>query len=466
MPWSGGTFSRNHDWTTDAAASINIEASRMDTEDDNFASGINDCLHKGGQNTATGNLPMGGNKHTNVGNATARSDYASAADVMDQDLIYYVDTGSADTLVITPSPAITAYEEGQRFVVRVTNNNTGASTLNVNALGATTIRYADGNTLESGALLVGGYYEFTYDDNGSRFVLTSMPSEVPDSMLSANIPTLDASSNTYTGDQILTAAQVNQYLRETGATADEGNWILRADSDQLLLGTATDAAPTVIDENIMTVDRTGGTVDSVDFPNGSLQTGGVTVYSTDAQVDHDATTNFVANEHIDHTAVTITAGSGLSYSVGGTDISASATIDVDVTGLAQVDATDIDGGDEFLINDGGTNSALRWQDFGVPRTADTTTTPLSGADLTFANRIYDCDNAAAISAVIPANASVAYPIGTVLGFCQLGAGQVTVSVTSDTLLSPDSNVATRAQYSTIFARKTDTTEWVLSGDLG
>jgi len=62
MAWSGGTFSRAHDWTTDAAGAFpNIEASRMDTEDDNFASGIDSCLHKGGQNAMTGDLNMNGN---------------------------------------------------------------------------------------------------------------------------------------------------------------------------------------------------------------------------------------------------------------------------------------------------------------------------------------------------------------------------------------------------------------------
>ena len=42
-------------------------------------------------------------------------------------------------------------------------------------------------------------------------------------------------------------------------------------------------------------------------------------------VDHDSLLNFVANEHIDHSAVTITAGSGLS---GGGDITASRTLSV------------------------------------------------------------------------------------------------------------------------------------------
>jgi len=52
--------------------------------------------------------------------------------------------------------------------------------------------------------------------------------------------------------------------------------------------------------------------------------------------------DYDANDHIDHTAVTITAGSGLSYSSGGTDISASATIDLDIDELTTETTIDVD----------------------------------------------------------------------------------------------------------------------------
>ena len=48
-------------------------------------------------------------------------------------------------------------------------------------------------------------------------------------------------------------------------------------------------------------------------------------FSGSAQVDHDTTTNFVANEHIDHTTVSIIAGTGLT---GGGDISSDRTINI------------------------------------------------------------------------------------------------------------------------------------------
>jgi hypothetical protein len=59
----------------------------------------------------------------------------------------------------------------------------------------------------------------------------------------------------------------------------------------------------------------------------AVGTGG-TLISSSAQVNHDATTNFVANEHIDHTSVSITAGSGLS---GGGTIAATRTLTLDTS---------------------------------------------------------------------------------------------------------------------------------------
>lgn len=66
----------------------------------------------------------------------------------------------------------------------------------------------------------------------------------------------------------------------------------------------------------------------------------------DANIDHDALTNFVENSHIDHTAVTLTAGDGLA---GGGDISASRTFDIDIS--PQADIGTPDSGDFLLVED-------------------------------------------------------------------------------------------------------------------
>jgi hypothetical protein len=171
MGWSGGTFTRVHDWTTDEGSAIDIEASRMDAEDDNFESGINACIHKGGTNTPTANLPMGGYRHTGVDDAAALTDYASAADVIDQHLVYYADTGSANAYAITPSPAITAYAAGQKFAFKAGNDNTGASTLDVNSLGTKSIVDVTGTAVGANDIRQDGIYEVVYD--GTSFQLMS-----------------------------------------------------------------------------------------------------------------------------------------------------------------------------------------------------------------------------------------------------------------------------------------------------
>jgi hypothetical protein len=74
MPWSGGNYTKWNGaggWTADAAANIGIEAGRHDTQDTDFQNGINNCLAKDGTNAATGNLNIGGNKITNLGEAIA-----------------------------------------------------------------------------------------------------------------------------------------------------------------------------------------------------------------------------------------------------------------------------------------------------------------------------------------------------------------------------------------------------------
>lgn len=142
---------------------------------------------------------------------------------------------------------------------------------------------------------------------------------------------------------------------------------------------------------------------------------------------------------------------------------AAGVIDLDVSALTDMDFTAVAGGDEFLMEDGGVQKALRWQDFGIPQTDDATTTPFSALAITDANRWYNCNNAGAITATIPANATIAFPVGTTFALHQRGAGQITLAVTTDTLRAPN-GAKTANQYSTIFVTKIASTEWVVTGD--
>lgn len=64
---------------------------------------------------------------------------------------------------------------------------------------------------------------------------------------------------------------------------------------------------------------------------------------------------------------------------------------------------------------------------------------------------------------IPANGTVAFPVGTVIEIVQTGAGQVTVAITSDTLNAPNGAKLAK-QWSRASLYKQAATVWVLGGD--
>jgi hypothetical protein len=82
--------------------------------------------------------------------------------------------GTGDAFTITPSPAITAYETGQAFRILPNRANSGAATININALGIRDIRRMNASSvataLGANELLPGRPVEITYD--GTRFVVT------------------------------------------------------------------------------------------------------------------------------------------------------------------------------------------------------------------------------------------------------------------------------------------------------
>jgi hypothetical protein len=86
--------------------------------------------------------------------------------------------------------------------------------------------------------------------------------------------------------------------------------------------------------------------------------------------------------------------------------------------------------------------------------------------LTDANGVVvELDNASPFALTIPLNATVAFPLGTVINGFQKGAGQITVAITGGGTLRAPAGTKTRAQYSEFSLRKRDTDIWVLSGDL-
>jgi len=74
-----------------------------------------------------------------------------------------------DTYTATYVPSITEYEDGLKIIVRFTNANTGASTLNINSLGAKLIVKGTSTALVGGDIPTGTTLLLAYD--GTNFVI-------------------------------------------------------------------------------------------------------------------------------------------------------------------------------------------------------------------------------------------------------------------------------------------------------
>jgi hypothetical protein len=200
MAWSGSTYRKGNyatnGWTGDSSLGIGIEAGRHDTQDDDFANGINNCLNKNGANPPTANLPMGGYKHTTVAVGTARDDYAALGQLQDSTPMWGgTSSGTGTAYTITPAPAITAYVTGQRFLFIANASNTGAATLNVSGVGAKNIYLQSTNAAAAtGYIRAGQLCEVVYD--GTQFQLSQSSAE------------LQSNSATYLGQSTGTANAV------------------------------------------------------------------------------------------------------------------------------------------------------------------------------------------------------------------------------------------------------------------
>lgn len=110
-----------------------------------------------------------------TGAALASTPETTAGSVQKGTWLYAADAGASDTYAVTLTPAPAAYATGMMLFVKVNTGNTGAATLNVNTLGAKTIKKFGTLDLETGDLLAGVIYQFVYD--GTNFQLLSQIGE-------------------------------------------------------------------------------------------------------------------------------------------------------------------------------------------------------------------------------------------------------------------------------------------------
>ena len=85
--------------------------------------------------------------------------------------------------------------------------------------------------------------------------------------------------------------------------------------------------------------------------------------------------------------------------------------------------------------------------------------------LTDANKAVEVTTAGAVNLTIPTDASVSFPVGTVIEVDQMGAGKVTIVGASGVTVQSPVTPTTRAQYSALLLRKRAANLWLVSGDM-
>jgi len=179
MGWSGGTYTRSDGvftgtsiWQSNRDAGTKIVADRHDTHDQDLATGINQAINKDGSNAFTGAANLGSQKITALADGTAHTDGINAGQIQDGGLIFQAtDSGSANTYAIALTPAVTAYVAGQVFHFKAANASSGASTLNVNALGAKNIKKKNDQNIAAGDIEQNAIVSVIYD--GTSFQMLS-----------------------------------------------------------------------------------------------------------------------------------------------------------------------------------------------------------------------------------------------------------------------------------------------------
>jgi trimeric autotransporter adhesin len=144
-------------------------------------------------------------------------------------------------------------------------------------------------------------------NNGAK--ITGSFSVSSDSIFNGPVTASSGATGSFTGSFKGDGSQLTGLVTDLRITGSTGTDTVSLLTDSLsLLG--SNGVTTVVTNNTVTIGIPTGTV------------------SASSQVDHNATTNYVANQHIDHSTVNITAGSGLS---GGGDITATRTLTLDTS---------------------------------------------------------------------------------------------------------------------------------------
>lgn len=197
MPWNGsGVVTLLYSWVArrDAGSPTNIiGATEMEAQDQDLADAIENAVARDGQNAASANLPMATFVHTNVGAATARTNYLRVAEFQDGGHVWVVGAGT-DTITATYVPAVSALTNGAHLRFRAAAANaTTTPTFAPNGLTAKTIVKGANAALVAGDI-AGQHHEciVQYNSTTDKWHLLNPAYPVASSSIDLNALTTDA----------------------------------------------------------------------------------------------------------------------------------------------------------------------------------------------------------------------------------------------------------------------------------
>lgn len=112
-------------------------------------------------------------------------------DFINKNSVIVNDAGTVNALVVAITPTITTYTD-LFLIVKVNNTNTGASTINVNSVGAVAIKKNATEALIAGDLVENGYALLVFD--GTNFQLVNAKNDL--TTILSNISTLQSNMTT------------------------------------------------------------------------------------------------------------------------------------------------------------------------------------------------------------------------------------------------------------------------------
>lgn len=205
-------------------------------------------------------------------------------------------------------------------------------------------------------------------------------------------------------------------------------------------------------------------------PNGSLTISGTDIGVNDAAIDHDGLTNFVADEHVAHSTVSVTAGNGLT---GGGTIAATRTVDVvggegltanaddvalDIASLTQMAGSAVASTDEFLVYDASAaeHKTIPYNRAGFVSYSSSSAKTFDSAGI---NAVHELTGSTDRAFTLNTGVGEA---GNWIGLVQTGTGSIQVDGTST--VNSANGLFTRTANSVAILWCLSTDVWVMFGD--